>query len=57
MHQLIDEIIETTSYFAHPYNLCEKEINEYTNILIHRYFPKLTGSRILTDEEIYELLA
>jgi IS30 family transposase len=55
MHQLIDEILETTSYFAHPYHSWERGLNENTNGLIRQYFPKRTDFSIITAEHIYEV--
>ena len=55
MHQLIDEILETTSYFAHPYHSWERGLNENTNGLIRQYFPKRTDFSKITDEQIYEV--
>jgi len=52
-HQLIDEILLTTSYFAHPYHSWERGLNENTNGLIRQYFPKRTDFSKITDEEIY----
>ncbi len=40
-------------FFAHPYHLWERGINENTNGLIRDYFfPKGTDFRTITDEEI-----
>jgi IS30 family transposase len=54
-HQLIDEILLTTSYFAHPYHSWERGLNENTNGLIRQYFPKRTDFSKITDEQIYEV--
>lgn len=55
MHQLIDEILQTTSYFAHPYHSWERGLNENTNGLIRQYFPKRTDFSNITDEQIHEV--
>lgn len=39
-------------YFAHPYSSWERGINENTNGLLRRYFPKGTDFMMLSEEEI-----
>jgi IS30 family transposase len=55
MHQLIDEILETTSYFAHPFHSWERGLNENTKGLIRPCFPKRTDFSKITEEQIYEV--
>jgi IS30 family transposase len=55
MHQLFDEIIETTSFFAHPYHSWERGLNVNTNGLIRQYFPKRTDFSKITEEQIYQV--
>lgn len=54
-HALIDEILGSTGYFAHPYHSWERGLNENTNGLIRQYFPKQTDFNKITDEQIKEV--
>jgi IS30 family transposase len=38
MHQLIDEILQTTGCFVHPYHSWERGLNESTNGPIRQFF-------------------
>lgn len=51
-HEKIAKELKTDVYFAHPYSSWERGINENTNGLIRRYFPKGTDFMLLSDEEI-----
>ncbi len=55
MHQLIDEIHETTSYSAHPYHAWERGLNENTCGLIRQYFPVRIDFSRITGAQIYEV--
>ena len=54
-HAMIDEILGSTSYFAHPYSSWERGLNENTNGLIRQYFPKGTDFEKVTDAQILEV--
>lgn len=54
-HGLIDEILGSTSYFAHPYHSWERGLNENTNGLIRQYFPKRTDFGKITEERVREV--
>lgn len=54
-HRLIDRILGSTSYFAHPYHSWERGLNENTNGLIRQYLPKQTDFGKITDEQVREI--
>lgn len=51
-HEMIDTILDTTGYFAHPYSSWERGLNENTNGLIRQYFPKKTNFDDVTESDI-----
>lgn len=51
-HYLIDELLNSKSFFAHPYHSWERGLNENTNGLIRQYFPKKTDFSKITKEEV-----
>ena len=51
-HERIGEALGADVYFAHPYSSWERGINENTNGLLRRYFPKGTDFMTLSEEEI-----
>ena len=51
-HERIGQQLEADVYFAHPYSSWERGINENTNGLLRRYFPKGTDFMALSEEEI-----
>lgn len=51
-HERIGNALDASVYFAHPYSSWERGINENTNGLLRRYFPKGTDFMMLSEEEI-----
>jgi len=51
-HERIAQALGADVYFAHPYSSWERGINENTNGLLRRYFPKGTDFMMLSEEEI-----
>lgn len=51
-HERIAQALVADIYFAHPYSSWERGINENTNGLLRRYFPKGTDFMMLSEEEI-----
>lgn len=54
-HGLIDEILGSTGYFAHPYHSWQRGLNENTNGLIRQYFPKQTDFGKITETQVREI--
>lgn len=51
-HERVSQELNAQVYFAHPYSSWERGINENTNGLLRRYFPKGTDFMALTEDEI-----
>ena len=51
-HQEIAGNLGCSIYFARPYKSCDRGLNEHTNGLIRRFFPKKTDFATITDQEI-----
>lgn len=51
-HAKISEITGADFYFARPYSSWERGLNEHTNGLIRRFFPKGTDFNNVSDEDI-----
>jgi transposase, IS30 family len=51
-HKDIAQITRADFYFANPYSSWERGVNEHTNGLIRRFFPKGTDFNEVPDEEI-----
>ena len=51
-HERIGNALDASVYFAHPYSSWERGINENTNGLLRRYFPKGNDFMMLSEEEI-----
>jgi len=52
MHDKIEKTLGAKVYFAHPYSPWERGLNENTNGLIRRFYPKGTDFSAVTDEEL-----
>lgn len=48
----MEEVLQTSVYYAHPYHSWERGTNENTNGLIREYFPKGADFTQVSDEEI-----
>ncbi|MGB0948461.1 MAG: IS30 family transposase [Pseudoalteromonas marina] len=55
-HERISEKLDADIYFAHAYSSWERGINENTNGLIRRYFPKGTDFMLLSEEDIQAVI-
>jgi IS30 family transposase len=51
-HKNIANNLHCDIYFARPYKSCDRGLNEHTNGLIRRFFPKKTDFGAVTDQEI-----
>ncbi|WP_020675961.1 IS30 family transposase [Geopsychrobacter electrodiphilus] len=56
LHLDIDEMLQSSGYFAHPYHSWERGLNENTNGLIRQFFPKGKDLAEVTDEEIQRVM-
>jgi IS30 family transposase len=52
LHNEICQELKTEIYFTNPYSPWERGLNENTNGLIRRFYPKGTDFSVITDEEI-----
>lgn len=55
MHKQITEITGANVFFARPYHSWERGLNEHSNGLIRRFYPKGTDFNQVTDNEIAEI--
>jgi len=53
-HKALQEILNTSIYFAHPYHSWERGTNENTNGLVRRFFPKGTDFTQISEKQIEE---
>lgn len=51
-HEDISKNIACGFYFARPYRSCDRGLNEHTNGLIRKYFPKGTNFDTISNEQI-----
>ena len=54
-HSQIAEMTGADFYFARPYHSWERGLNEHTNGLIRRFYPKGTDFNLVSDEDIARL--
>jgi IS30 family transposase len=52
LHDQIEKELDAEVYFSHPYSPWERGLNENTNGLIRKFYPKGTDFSQVTDEEI-----
>lgn len=55
-HKNLQEALECKVYFADPYSAWQRGINEHTNGLLRKYFPKSMNFKDLTQEEVNEVV-
>lgn len=55
LHDQIEKELGTEVYFAHPYSPWERGLNENTNGLIRKFYPKGTDFSKVTDEDILRM--
>ncbi|MET4862482.1 IS30 family transposase [Morganella morganii] len=55
LHEQITEITGAQVYFARPYHSWERGLNEHTNGLIRRFYPKGTDFRQVSHRRVAEL--
>lgn len=51
-HVNISKMLGCSIYFARPYRSCDRGLNEHTNGLIRRFYPKKTDFAAITEEHI-----
>lgn len=54
-HTMVNNSLNTKSYFAHPYHSWERGSNENINGLIRRFIPKKTDLYSITEEQLSEI--
>jgi IS30 family transposase len=55
-HKNLQEALECKVYFADPYSAWQRGINEHTNGLLRKYFPKSMNFKDLTQNEVDEAI-
>ena len=53
-HKILQEALECKVYFADPYSAWQRGINEHTNGLLRRFFPKNMSFKGLTQNDVDE---
>jgi IS30 family transposase len=55
-HKMLQEALECQVYFADPFSAWQRGINEHTNGLLRRYFPKSMNFKNLTQNDVDEVV-
>jgi len=55
-HKNLQEALECKVYFADPYSAWQRGVNEHTNGLLRKYFPKSMNFKDLTQNEVDEAI-
>ena len=55
-HKQIATELKANVYFAYPYHAWERGLNENTNGLIRRYFPKKFSFEEITEEQVHMVM-
>ena len=55
-HESIAKNLDAQFFFAHPYALWERKLNENTNGLIRQYFPKKTQFNHISDQQVHSVM-
>jgi len=55
-HAKITEILGTPTFFCHPGSPWEKPYVEYSHALLHRFIPKNTDPKTITEESLQNAL-
>lgn len=54
-YRIVEQALNVSCFFAHPYCSHERGANENANGLFRRYFPKGTDLGMITDEEVSQV--
>jgi len=55
-HENLSERLQIDTFFANPYHLWERGLNEHTNGLIREFYPKSTNFRIVKEENFQKVV-
>lgn len=55
-HEQISNELSTEFYFAHPYSLWERGLNENTNGLVRQYLKKRSSFLSVTDDRLIDIM-
>ena len=51
-HEKIAKVLNSKTYFVHPYSSWERGVKENTNGLLRQFNPKKTDFRLITNQEL-----